>query len=284
MTKPASTVGHALQHARNLGLDPLDAQLLLLHTLEKPADQRAWLAAHGDEALALEAAAWFLACVKRRLADEPLAYIVGHREFYGLTLKVDRRVLIPRPDTETLVDWSLELLRDRPGAKLIDLGTGSGAIALALKHQRADLRVSALDASKGALDLARDNARLLGLNVEFVQGNWLEGIEAKFDLIASNPPYVRSGDPHLPALRDEPVQALVAGSDGLADLRQIIASAPACLSPGGWLLLEHGYNQAEAVRELLQNAGLRDVSSRRDLAGIERCSGGRLHALPLMDE
>jgi len=228
----------------------------------------------------LDAAARFFACIDRRLADEPLAYIVGQREFYGLTLQVDKRVLIPRPDTETLVDWALEILRDRPGAKLIDLGTGSGAIALALKHQRGDLRVSALDASQEALDLARDNARRLGLDVHFALGHWLKGIDTKFDLIAANPPYVKLDDPHLEALRAEPVQALVAGLDGLVDLQQIIDNAPACLSPGGWLLLEHGYDQAKAVRGLLQDAGLQDVSSRRDLAGIERCSSGRLSALP----
>ena len=279
VTESASTVGLALQRARRLGLELLDAQLLLLHALGRPSGERAWLAAHGDAALALDAATKFQACVERRLADEPLAYIVGQREFYGLTLQVDRRVLIPRPDTETLVDWALQLLRGKPGAKLIDLGTGSGAIALALKHQRADLRVSALDASTEALDLAQGNARRLRLEVQFMHGHWLDGIDEKFDLILSNPPYVRGDDPHLQALHAEPEQALVAGLDGLADLRQIIAAAPARLSPCGWLLLEHGHDQAESVRGLLQDAGLGQVGSRRDLAGIERCSGGRLDAM-----
>ena len=276
MSESAPSIASALRQARALGLETLDAQLLLLHALDRPASARAWLAAHGDEALAPVAAARFRACVERRLAQEPLAYIVGRREFYGLNLHVDQRVLIPRADTETLVDWALQLLREKRGARLIDLGTGSGAIALALKHQRTDLQVSALDASAQALDLARENARHLRLDVHFTQGHWLDGIEEKFDLIASNPPYVRTGDPHLLALHAEPEQALVAGLDGLADLRQIIVAAPACLNPGGWLLLEHGYDQAESVRALLQDAGLSEVVSRRDLAGIARCSGGRL--------
>ena len=278
MTSLGLNIASDLRRARALGLDLLDAQLLLLHALDKPSGDRAWLAAHDDETLAPEVAKKFQGCVERRLAHEPLAYIVGQREFYGLNLHVDRRVLIPRPDTETLVAWALELLRDKPEARLIDLGTGSGAIALALKHQRGNLQVSALDASTEALAVARENARRLRLDVRFMQGHWLDGIDEKFDLIASNPPYVRTGDPHLLALHAEPEQALVAGPDGLADLRQIIAAAPTCLSAGGWLLLEHGHDQAEPVRGLLQDAGLREVGSRRDLAGIERCSGGRLDA------
>ena len=276
MTQFGPTLASALQHARALGLEMLDTQLLLLHALDRPASARAWLAAHGDETLLPATAIRFQASVGRRLAHEPLAYIVGQREFYGLNLCVDRRALIPRPDTETLVDWALELLRDKPGARLIDLGTGSGAIALALKHQRADLQVSASDASAQALELALDNARRLCLDVRFIRGHWLDAIGEKFDLIVSNPPYVRAGDPHLQALQAEPEQALVAGVDGLAALRRITAAAPSRLHRGGWLLLEHGYDQAETVRGLMQDAGLHEVGSRRDLAGIERCSGGRL--------
>jgi release factor glutamine methyltransferase len=183
---------------------------------------------------------------------------------------------VPRPDTETLVEWALQLLDGRPAPRVIDLGTGSGAIALALQHTRPDAVVEAVDASEDALCVARANAQRLALPVRFRRASWLEGSSPDWDLIASNPPYVAQADPHLAALTHEPLQALAAGPDGLDDLRAIVAQAPSRLRPGGWLLLEHGWDQAGAVRGLLQAAGFQQVASRRDLAGIERCSGGKL--------
>ena len=269
------TAAQALRQAAAAGVERLDAQLLLLHALGRPAEDRAWLLAHDDEDLAPEAVRTFGAFCARRAAGEPLAYIVGRKEFFGLELAVDARVLVPRPDTETLVEWSLEVLAGKPSPRVIDLGTGSGAIALALAHRRPDARVEAVDASADALAVASGNARRLSLPVRFAQGRWLEGCTGAYDLIVSNPPYVREGDEHLPALRHEPLQALVAGVDGLDDIRVIVRQAPDRLAPGGWLLLEHGWDQAAAVRDLLLAAGFAGVISRRDLAGIERCTGGR---------
>jgi release factor glutamine methyltransferase len=279
----------ALADAQRLGLERLDAQLLLLHALGKTGDPsagRAWLLAHDSDELSDAVAQRFRALSLRRAAGEPLAYIVGSKEFFGLALQVDARVLVPRPDTETLVQWALDLLQ-LPGMaqspRILDLGTGSGAIALAIAHElqaagRAG-QVVAVDASADALDVARANAERLGLPVEFMQSHWLqeisEEIGGSFHLIASNPPYIASADPHLAALRHEPLQALTAGADGLRDIRQIIEQAPARLWPGGWLLLEHGYDQAASVRALLVRRGFLQVQSRHDLAGIERCSGGQ---------
>lgn len=271
----------AVVAAQALGLERLEAQLLLLHALGKPASARSWLLAHDTDLLAHDIAASFQALSLRRAAGEPLAYIVGSKEFFGLSLKVDARVLVPRPDTETLVEWALDLLQLPglpPELKILDLGTGSGAIALAIAHslQAAgrQAHVTAVDASADALLVARDNACGLGLTVAFVQSHWLQQVDGNFHLIVSNPPYIASADPHLPALAHEPLQALTAGADGLDDLRQIVEEAPGSLSPGGWLLLEHGYDQAGRVRQLLRQHGFLQVQSRRDLAGIERCSGG----------
>lgn len=274
------TLSQALLQAQSRGLDRLEAQLLLLHALGKSAQERAWLLAHDTDELPPGAQAVLEAGVRRRTAGEPLAYITGHQEFFGLDLAVDARVLVPRPDTETLVEWALDVLQAPTGTApaVLDLGTGSGAIALALKATRPELRVSAIDYSDDALAVARANARRLGLAVQFSQGAWFAGLAqpgARFDVIASNPPYVAAQDKHLDALTFEPLQALASGADGLDDIRQIITQAPAHLNPGGWLLLEHGYDQAAAVRALLLDAGLHDVQSRRDLSGIERCSGGR---------
>lgn len=270
------TVTQALAAAQALGLDRLDAQLLLLLALGRPSHERAWLLAHDTDALTPTVQARFLALAQRRAAGEPLAYLSGVKEFYGLPLQVDARVLDPRPDTETLVDWALDCLRDRAAPQVIDLGTGSGAIALAIKHTRPDAQVTAVDASADALAVAGANAQALKLAIELRPGHWLDGLTARYDLIVSNPPYIAEDDPHLPALQYEPRQALTAGRDGLDDIRAIVAQAPAHLRPGGWLLLEHGWDQAPAVRALLQGAGLAEVQSRPDLAGIERCSGGRL--------
>ena len=271
----------ALAAAQTLGLDRLDAQLLLLHALGKPADARAWLLAHDTDVLPQKAAEDFRALCLRRAAGEPLAYIVGSKGFFGLTLQVDARVLVPRPDTETLVSWVLELLQSAAMPvvpEILDLGTGSGAIALAIAHslQAAGRQshVVAVDASAGALEVARNNAARLTLSLDFIQSHWLEEVSGHFHLIVSNPPYIASADPHLEALAYEPLAALVAGPDGLDDIREIVRQAPGSLVPGGWLLLEHGYDQSEAVCALLAREGFAEVQSRLDLAGIARCSGG----------
>ena len=276
------TSGQALAAAQTLGLDRLDAQLLLLHALGKSHGDRAWLLAHDTDALSDDVTRQFDALAHRRAAGEPLAYLVGYQEFFGLRLQVDPRVLIPRPDTETLVNWSLDLLQSDAlpaDAAILDLGTGSGAIALAiaqhLKTAGRPARVTAADASASALAVARENVLRLGLNVALIESNWFENVGEHFHLIATNPPYVASADPHLADLTHEPLNALTAGADGLDDLRKIIAQAPAHIDPAGWLLLEHGFDQALAVRELLTQRGFVQVESRLDLAGIERCSGGQ---------
>ena len=268
------TLREALAQAATLGLARLDAQLLLLHLLGRPAADRAWLIAHDDDALDGGDRRRYEDLCRRRLDGEPVAYLTGEKEFFGLQLAGDARVLVPRPDTETLVEWALEVLRELPSPRIVDLGTGSGAIALALQSARPDAHVEAVDRSAEALAVAADNARRLGLPVAFREGNWLEGA-GTYDLVVGNPPYVAAGDPHLQSLRHEPLSALAAGPDGLDDLRAIAAAAPGHLRAGGWLLLEHGHDQAHAVCGLLTAAGLTDVASRNDLAGISRCSGGR---------
>ncbi|SCX54449.1 peptide chain release factor N(5)-glutamine methyltransferase [Variovorax sp. EL159] len=273
-TTTPSTVAQALGAAVALGIDRLDAQLLLLHALGRAPHDRAWLLAHDTDAL--PEAAWpaLSAQLSRRLAGEPVAYLLGEKEFHGLNLQVDARVLVPRPDTETLVEWALQCLEGHAAPRALDLGTGSGAIALALQHARPDAQVDAVDASADALAVAEANARRLGLPVRFAQAHWLDGAASGYTVIASNPPYIAANDPHLPALRHEPSSALVAGADGLDDIRQIVRTAPDHLAPGGWLLLEHGHDQAVAVHQLLAERGFTEVQSREDLAGIQRCSGG----------
>ncbi len=270
-----TTIAHTFRSLLTQGLDRLDAQQLLLHALQRPETDRAWLLAHDANVLDDATQIHLLSMAQRRMCGVPLAYITGHKEFYGLDLTVDSRVLVPRPDTETLVDWALEALLPTPVASVIDLGTGSGAIALALKHARPSLQVSAVDFSADALAVARSNAQRLRLDVAFSQGSWLDSVHGVFDAIVSNPPYIRSDDHHLAALTHEPLSALASGTDGLDDIRTIIQQAPPRLRSGGWLLLEHGYDQASAVRALLIQAGFADAHSRHDLAGIERCSGAR---------
>jgi release factor glutamine methyltransferase len=265
----------ALAAAAALGLERIDAQLLLLQALGRSLADRAWLLAHDTDELPAGQHAQFVQLCQRRAGGEPVAYIVGHKEFFGVDLLVDRRVLVPRPDTETLVEWALDILPPTGEPRVVDLGCGSGAIALAIKKARPAAKVQATDVSSDALAVARENARRLLLEVEFLQASWLADATGFHDLIISNPPYVAAADPHLPALAHEPLSALVAGADGLTDIRAIITQAPAHLRAGGWLLLEHGHDQAAAVRALLIAAGFRDVASRRDLAGIERCSGGK---------
>ncbi len=274
------TLAQALSRATALGLARLDAQLLLLHASGRGQSERAWLLAHDQDALADPQAQAYEALCARRLRGEPLAYLVGEKEFFGLMLTVADRVLVPRPDTETLVEWALQVLVGREAPHIIDLGTGSGAIALALKQQRPDARIEAVDRSEAALAVARANGERLGLAVAWRSGHWLENAGLGYDLVVSNPPYIRADDPHLRALAHEPLTALAAGDDGLHDLRAIVAAAPDHLAPGGWLLLEHGWDQAEPVRALLAAAGFDEVGSRQDLAGIARCSGGRWGGRP----
>ena len=270
---PRMTLREALAQAATQGLARIDAQLLLLHVLGRAGTDRGWLVAHDDEALAPAGQQAFTALCRRRADGEPLAYLTGRKEFFGLPLAVDARVLVPRPDTETIVEWALELLAPLHQPRVIDLGTGSGAIALAIQRARADAVVEAVDRSADALAVAQANAQRLALPVRLRQASWLAGA-GRYDLIVSNPPYVREHDEHLSDLRHEPRSALVAGADGLADLRSIVAAAPAHLAPGGWLLLEHGWDQAAEVAALLAAAGFSHLSNRKDLGGIIRCSGG----------
>lgn len=268
----------ALATAQAAGLDRLDAQLLLLHALAKPDTQRAWLIAHDAEDLPEPAAELFRSFSQRRAAGEPLAYIVGYKEFFGLRFAVDARVLVPRPDTETLVQWALDALEEVANPEVLDLGTGSGAIAIAIAHGLAykkTFNVTAIDASEDALEVASQNVRQLGAHVHLLQSCWLDEVSGRHHAIVSNPPYIANTDPHLTALAHEPMAALVAGNDGLSDIRQIVDQAPKHLYPGGWLLLEHGYDQASVVRELLIQRGFAHVQSRVDLAGITRCTGAK---------
>ena len=274
------TVADALRNALRQGLARIDAQLLLLHLLGQAGAGRAWLLTHDGDVLTAEQAAGFANLCARRLAGEPVAYLTGSKEFYGLDLAVDSRVLDPRPDTETLVDWALELMPSGSACRVVDLGTGSGAIALALQSRRPTAQVLAVDASADALAVASANATRLQLPVQFAHGSWLEPLagQSAFDLIVSNPPYIRADDPHLASLTHEPLSALASGNDGLADIRSIIAQAPAHLKPGGWLLFEHGWDQAPDVAALMQQAGFTSVQHREDLAGIARCTGGQWNA------
>jgi release factor glutamine methyltransferase len=277
------TVGRLLDDAaRNLAAVPdlaeawREAQILLGHAM---GVSRAWLSAHRDDAADPSAADAFRELVRRRQVGEPVAYLVGRREFYGIEFRVTPDVLIPRADTETLVDAALEKLLKGAQPDVLDLGTGSGCVALAIAHERPQARVTAVDVSAAALIVARENAASIGMNAEFVQGAWFEELaDRKFDLIVSNPPYVAAGDPHLQQgdLRFEPATALAAGEDGLADIRIIVADAPAYLREGGWLLFEHGYEQADVCRDLLLDAGFGEVIRRADIAGLPRVAGGRL--------
>lgn len=273
---PAHTVAEALALAQRSGLARLDAQMLLLHALGRDTHDRAWLLAHADAPLPPTVAQRHQHLCAQRLDQVPTAYLTGHKAFHGVHLQVDARVLDPRPDTETLVDWALDCLRGLVNPVALDLGTGSGAIALALKKARPDADVHALDASPAALAVARQNGERLGLAVHWSLGDWLDGhAGGPYDLIASNPPYLAEDDPHLQALRHEPRSALVAGTDGLDDIRRIARQAGAHLKPGGWLLLEHGWTQASAVQDTLRQVGFGQVQSRTDLAGIARCTGGQ---------
>lgn len=287
-----------LNHDKSLleaasGLDSESARIevqMLLQRVLKVA--RAYLYAHPERVLTGAEQGDYQALLQRRLKGEPIAYILGEREFFGLNFRVTSSTLIPRPDTELLVELALERLPSagttgsstKPAGgqgrgRVLDMGTGSGAIALAIAHQRADAEIWACDASSAALAVAHENARRLAVaNVRFVESNWFSALNGqRFDIIVSNPPYIAAADPHLKRgdVRFEPLSALASGADGLDDIRHIVAQAGTHLEAGGWLLLEHGYDQAAQVRELLRQSGFSGVFSARDLSGIERCSGGR---------
>ena len=253
----------------------LDAELLLAAVLGK---SRSYLRTWPEHEPGAEQLAAFAALLERRRAGEPVAYILGHQGFWSLDLEVAPHTLIPRPDTELLVETALQLAPATP-QRVLDLGTGSGAIALALASERGGWQVIGVDRIAEAVALAERNRQRLKLgNAEFLQSSWFDGLAGeRFGLILSNPPYIAADDRHLGEgdVRFEPLSALVAGVDGLDDIRQIIAQAPRHLQAGGWLLLEHGYDQAEAVRELLAAAGFTAVDSRRDLGGHQRISLGR---------
>ena len=272
------SVAQCLREAYARGLARVDTQILLLNALARPLHDRAWLLAHDTEVLTEAQQHNWDQALQRRLQGEPVAYITGRKDFFGLTLNVDARVLDPRPDTEILVEWALELLPLGQPTRVLDLGTGSGAVALALQHQRPAAQVTAVDASADALAVASANAQRLNLPVKCVISHWMDAVLGPFELIVSNPPYVAEGDPHLAALTHEPMSALTSGADGLDDIRQIVAQVPSRLAPGGWLLLEHGWDQATAVQALLRTAGFVQVQSRRDLSGIERCTGAAVPA------
>ncbi len=256
----------------------VDAQILMRRALGNVS--RAQLIAYDNVAPALVQADVFSALLQRRLRGEPIAYILGEREFYGLNLTVTPDVLIPRPDTETLVEAALARIPQSKPCRVLDLGTGSGAIAIAIAAQCPQAHVMGIDRSIGAVQVASENARRLQIgNIEFKVSDWFSAVgDAQFDMIVSNPPYIAAGDPHLSQgdLRFEPPTALASGADGLEDIRHLASEAPQYLASGGWLMLEHGYDQAARVAQLLVGAGLAEVASVADLSGIMRVTLGRM--------
>jgi release factor glutamine methyltransferase len=255
-----------------------DAEILLCHCLDKP---RSWLYTWPEAEVGQAGADNYRQLLARRAEGVPIAYLTGRREFWSLQLQVNEHTLIPRPETETLVEWALEL-ELTADAQVLDLGTGSGAIALALASEREQWQVTAVDNSLEALAIAAANAGSIGVGrVSFVESNWFSALGGRrFHLLLSNPPYVDAGDDHLQQgdLRFEPRGALVAADGGLADLSRLVAEAPGYLMPGGWLLLEHGLEQGAQVRQLLQTQGFQAIATRRDMADRERITGGCWHA------
>jgi release factor glutamine methyltransferase len=274
MSTAAIRAGTTLAELQRLPLlDPVDRRILLCHALGL---SRVGLITQSERALTADEAQRLAALVQRRIAGEPVAYLIGQREFFGLPFEVSPAVLIPRPETELLVELALERLP--PQGSVLDMGTGSGAIAVALAHGRPDAAVTALDVSADALAVARRNASANGANVTFMQSDWYGALgHERYHLIVSNPPYIASGDRHLDEgdLRFEPAGALTDHADGLSALRTIVAGAARHLAPQGWLLMEHGYDQSAAVQALLRTQGYTDVQSWADLAGIARVTGGR---------
>lgn len=282
MSSVRELLAAARQALADAAEDPLqEAQILLGHVL---GQGRTWLYAWPEHRPGTSQIARFEALLARRRAGEPVAHLVGEREFWSLSLRVDAATLVPRPETELLVETLLALVLPDE-ARVLDLGTGSGAIALALASERPRWRITATDASPQALAVARTNARRLGLAwVRFRQGDWFDAVasDATFDLIVSNPPYIAEQDPHLERgdLRFEPRTALASGADGLDDIRRIVAGAPHHLTGAGWLWLEHGHDQGTGVTAMLQEQGFHDVVTHRDLAGHGRCSGGHRRGAP----
>lgn len=251
------------------GIDPREARILLS---EVCGFSQATLVASPELDIPFEVENAFHEFVRRRKAGEPIAYVLGRKEFYGLDLSVNPSVLIPRPETELLVELALE----RKATSVLDLGTGSGAVALALKFHSRDSGVTAVEADLSALETARRNATKLNLEIDFRHGRWFEPVaDGRFDLVVSNPPYVAEGDPHLAELRFEPRSALVAGPEGMDCIREIVKGAIEHLPRGGWLLVEHGLGQDKAVRDLLSDSGFASIATWPDLAGIPRVSGGK---------
>ncbi|MEO8747921.1 MAG: peptide chain release factor N(5)-glutamine methyltransferase [Rhodanobacter sp.] len=274
-----ATIRECLQAAKARLVDRIDADLLLEHL---SARSRSWLVAHADDVMQADDEAVFAALVRRRLAGEPIAYILGRRGFWSLDLEVTADTLIPRVETELLVELALLHLPAGGAMRVADLGTGSGAVALALAQERPHAHVIATDLSAGALAVARRNVQRLGLrNIALVRGDWLEPLLAhRFDLIVANPPYIEAGDPHLRHgdLRFEPLTALASGGDGLDAIRRIVTAAWDRLAPGGWLLFEHGAGQGDAASALLVEAGYVEVATAQDLEHRDRVSGGRTPA------
>lgn len=269
----APTIAQAL---RTAGLDPAAARVLLRTVLQ---ETDAHLAAHPEQALTTAQQARFQDWVERRRAGEPVAYLTGEREFYSLALKVTPAVLIPRPETELLVDAALEVIPANAPCRLLDLATGSGCVAIAIAKQRPRARVTATDISPAALVVARENAARHGVTIEFIESDWFAALAGRhFDLIVANPPYLAEGDAHLAQgdLRFEPRHALAAGAAGLDGIEVIAEQAVNHLGAGGRLLFEHGHDQGSCARALLGAAGYQDIATRRDLAGLERVSGGRV--------
>jgi release factor glutamine methyltransferase len=269
-------VGEVLRYAA-VRIGRLEARALLAHVLERDAVR---LVAHPEAELGKAEHERFEGLVERRLRGEPLAYLTGEREFYGRMFKVSPAVLVPRPETECLIELVLPRLPAQPPARVLDLGTGSGCIAITIASECLHSAVTAVDVSAAALELAQENARRLGVsNVRFLSGHWYAPLgNGAYDAIVSNPPYVADRDPHLARgdLRFEPCDALSAGTDGLACIREVVDGAAAHLKPGGWLLFEHGYDQGERARALLKGARFEQVTTWHDLAGHERVSGGQL--------
>lgn len=273
-TATVPTVSGALAWSRPR-IDMVDARILLRHVLGYSAVE---LVTRGDQPLPLALWERFEELVERRESGEPVAYLIGEREFFGRTFKVTPAVLIPRPETELLVELALARCVDLRQPRLLDLGTGSGVLAVTLALELPDASVCAVDRSRQALWVAMANAAQAGASVSFVESDWFAGLGSeRFDLIVANPPYVAAADPHLAQgdVRFEPRSALAAGPEGLDDLERIVSTAPAYLEPSGWLLLEHGYDQAAAVRSRLLDAGFVDVATWQDLGGVERVTGGR---------
>ena len=272
------TIAQALLAA---ALDASDARVLMRHALAVDA---VYLVAHDRDVLTPAQCSAFDALVVRRRAGEPVAYITAMREFFGLEFQVAPAVLIPRPETDLLVEWALEHIAPAAQPRVLDLGTGSGCIALSLAHERPRAQLCAVDCSEAALDVARSNAQRHRIgNVTFLHSDWFAALGTqRFDCIVSNPPYIAAGDAHLAQgdLRFEPAGALSSGKDGLDAIRLIVTAAPQYLQAGGWLVFEHGYDQAARCRARLEAAGFTQVFSHCDLAGIERISGGRLDAIP----